>query len=150
MLPLFCYLVVSGKKILWLVRDPRDVIVSAYFERTLRGPLWEKAHAGYSYQGSLSEYIQEASGSFLTLLQYFSNWLQYASSHPEDVLIIRYEDTKACPSLQLVRVLTYFGMNVTKVAIDNAVERNSFDRMRQAEVCICTGHSLPRLAYTSV
>ena len=59
---------VSGtKRWIFMVRDPRDVIVSNYFERTKRSHLWKDE---FKYRGSLKDYLREERGSYVTLLAY--------------------------------------------------------------------------------
>jgi hypothetical protein len=65
--------------VIFLARDPRDVIVSSFFEMKNRGRLfgedpYEQRQA--VFDGSLQEFIERRVGGFDTLLAYYSIWAQ--------------------------------------------------------------------------
>ncbi|MBN2547547.1 MAG: sulfotransferase domain-containing protein [Anaerolineales bacterium] len=124
------------KKVIFLVRDPRDVIVSSYFEMSKRGlifgeNLYEARQPVFS--GSVSEFINQRVGGFDTLLEYYNIWAENRSL-PRDFLLVRYEDMKTDPGKELHRVLVFLGLGqITPTEIDEAVAFASFDRMRKME-----------------
>jgi hypothetical protein len=124
------------KKVIFLARDPRDVIVSSYFEMKNRGRLfgdnpYEKHSA--TFDGSLPEFIQQQRGGFDTLLAYYNIWAH--NRHlPQDFLLVRYEDMKADPGGELRRVLDFLGLQaISQTTIDEAVNYASFENMRKME-----------------
>lgn len=126
-----------GKKVIFLARDPRDVIVSSYFEMKNRGQLfgqnpYEKHRP--TFEGSLPEFIQQPRGGFDTLLTYYNIWAQ--NRHlPQDFLLVRYEDMKANPGAELRRVLDFLGLQaISQATIDEAVDYASFENMRKMEI----------------
>jgi hypothetical protein len=125
-----------SKKVIFLARDPRDVIVSSYFEMKNRGRMfgdnpYEKHSA--AFDGSLTEFIQQRRGGFDTLITYYNIWAQNRSV-PKDFLLVRYEDMKANPGGELRRVLDFLGLQtVAQAAIDEAVNFASFENMRKME-----------------
>jgi hypothetical protein len=125
-----------AKKVIFLARDPRDVIVSSYFEMKNRGRLfgpnpYEKHNA--DFVGSLPEFIQQRRGGFDTLLAFYNIWAQ--NRHlPQDFLLVRYEDMQANPGGELRRVLDFLGLQaVSQAIIDEAVNYASFENMRKME-----------------
>ena len=125
-----------GKKVIFLARDPRDVIVSSYFEMKNRGRLFGdnpyEQHAS-TFEGSLPEFIYQRRGGFDTLLAYYNIW---AGNHhlPQDFLLVRYEDMKANPGRELRRVLDFLGLqNISQATIAEAVSYASFENMRKME-----------------
>jgi hypothetical protein len=124
------------KKVIFLARDPRDVIVSSYFEMKNRGRLigpnpYEKRQA--VFDGTLSEFIDRRVGGFDTILAYYNIWAK-SRAVPAGFLLVRYEDLKADPQRELRRIFDFLGLT----AIDNeivkaAVEFASFDNMRKME-----------------
>jgi hypothetical protein len=125
-----------GKKVIFLARDPRDVIVSSYFEMKNRGRLfgdnpYEQRSA--TFNGSLQEFIQQRQGGFETLLTYYNIWAQNRRL-PQDFLLVRYEDMRANPGAELRRVLDFLGLqSIPQATIDEAVSYASFENMRKME-----------------
>ena len=124
------------KKVVFLVRDPRDVIVSSYFEMKNRGDLfgnnpYEKRKS--VFEGSLSEFINRTEGGFDTILRYYNIWATNRQI-PKDFLLVRYEDLKINTCGELRRVLDFLGLpSVPEEIITDAVKYASFDNMRRME-----------------
>ena len=124
------------KKVIFLARDPRDVIVSSYFERSKRTQIfgenpYEKRQA--VFEGSLSEFINQPIGGFDTLLCYYNIWADNRSL-PAGFLLVRYEDLKADPQRELRRVLNFLGLQIiSDDTLAEAVEYASFENMRKME-----------------
>jgi hypothetical protein len=113
------------KKVLLLVRDPRDVVVSMYFERTKR----ERA-----YDGTLSEFLREERGSLATILGYYDVWARERAV-PRALCLVRYEDLRAEPARELRRILAFLGLaHVSDEHVAAAVAYASFENMRSMEV----------------
>jgi len=113
-----------GTRVILLVRDPRDVIVSLYHQRRGR-------HGGYG--GTLAEFLDERVGGFESLLRFYDAWADQLDA-PGAVLVVRYEDLHAQPDAELRRVLTFAGAgDVAPAIVADAVEFGSFDNMRQLE-----------------
>ncbi|HEX6885097.1 MAG TPA: sulfotransferase domain-containing protein [Planctomycetota bacterium] len=107
-----------------LVRDPRDVVVSMYFERTRR----ERAYAG-----TLAEFLHERRGSLDTILAYYGIWAEQGPRLPH-FLLVRYEELRADPGAGLERILAFAGVaDVTVAEIEAAVAFASFENMRAME-----------------
>lgn len=126
----------KDKQVIFLARDPRDVIVSSYFEMSKRGRLfgdnpYESRQA--VFEGSLPEFIHNRTGGFDTLIAYYNIWASNRTV-PKDFLLVRYEDMKADPSRELRRVLDYLGLQeINEAEIAEAVEFASFENMRKME-----------------
>lgn len=114
----------AGKKVIFLVRDPRDVTVSSYFQKTKRN---------INYQGSLKDYVYEPVGSIETNIAFYNIWAR--NRHvPEGFLLVTYEDLQADTAGQLRRVWEFLGLGeVSEGTIQEAVEFCRFDNMRQME-----------------
>jgi hypothetical protein len=113
-----------GKKVILLVRDPRDVVVSMYFERTRR----ERA-----YDGSLREFLHEPKGSLATILAYYNVWAR-EQARPKGLCLVRYEDLHADAERELTRLLGFIGLaDVSPAHVRAAVAIASFDSMRSME-----------------
>ncbi len=125
------------KKVIFLARDPRDVIVSSYFEMKKRGGIFgDNPYENRSavFEGSLEEFIHRKDGGFDTLLQYYNIWAQNRDV-PRGFLLVRYEDLKTDPERELRRVVDFLGLEVIQDStLQEAVEYASFENMRRMEV----------------
>ena len=107
----------------FLVRDPRDVIVSLYFQRTRRD---------MNYTGSLVDFIYGESGGLATLIRYYNVWADYLTG-AKNYLLIRYEDLCTGTSAELTRLLQHLGHTPDGGVVRYAVEISSFERMKMRE-----------------
>ena len=113
-------------KVVFLVRDPRDVLVSWFYARKYR----EK---GEKYPGTIHDFITEEHGSLASIVEYFNIWWAERDK-PKSFLLLRYEDLHARPEQTLKKVLDFLGVpNLDDALIAAAVEFASFDNMRQLE-----------------
>lgn len=124
------------KKVVFLVRDPRDVIVSSYFEMSKRGHHfgnnpYEARKA--AFEGDLCDFIHRKIGGFDTILEYYNIWAENRSL-PKGFLLVRYEDMLINPQLELQRVMTFLGLeSISNQIIEQAVDFTSFENMRRME-----------------
>lgn len=93
----------EGKKVVFLARDPRNVIASLFYRRSRRGYI----DSNY-YWGTLTDFIREGEGSFETLLTYYASW-----ADPERVKIhhISYEQLHEQPAQELLKVAKFLGIS---------------------------------------
>lgn len=124
------------KKVIFLARDPRDVIVSSYFEMKKRGNMFgDNPYEARSqvYRGELSEFIERRQGGFDTILRYYNIWAENRQI-PAGFLLVRYEDMKQDPSRELRRVLDFLGLQwIGAETLSEAVEFAAFENMRKME-----------------
>ncbi len=114
----------AGCRVILLVRDPRDVAVSNYFQVTRREG---------SYQGDLSSYLREPRGSVDSMIRYYNVWARERGV-PRDFMLLRYEDIHADPHGELRRVAAFIGLpDCSESTIDRAVEHARFAAMQSRE-----------------
>lgn len=134
------------KKVIILIRDPKDAIVSAYFEQKKRAAMWnEKIKISgledpksvverlKPYDKSITEFVYEEVGSLNTFIAYYNIWAANRD-YVKDMLIVRYEDMHRRPGDELQRVLEFMGVySVDTGIIDGAIQYTRFDNMRKME-----------------
>jgi hypothetical protein len=125
------------KKVILLVRDPRDVVVSSFFEIKKRNKIFGQnpyENQQMNFDGELTDFINSKTGSFDTILAYYQIWAK--NQHvPHDFLLIRYEDLKTDPSSELRRVLDFIGLcEINDLEIITSVAYASFENMRKMEL----------------
>jgi Sulfotransferase domain len=112
------------KKVILLVRDPRDVVVSLYFHYRYR----ERR-----YHGELSDFIRERLGSLDTLIMYYNIWAKQRHV-PKDFLLVCYENIHKNSEKELQKVLHFMNINyITEKEICESVEWSRFDNMKKME-----------------
>src|SRR5690625_738019 len=103
----------AKQKVIFLVRDPRDVTVAAYFQKTKRN---------INFAGSLKEYVYEPVGSIATNIEFYNIWARNRSV-PKDVLLVAYEDVHADAVSELRRVIEFRRLrDITDGTPESAVE----------------------------
>ena len=112
-------------KVILLVRDPRDAIVSRYHQH--------KAKIDHEIGcTTLDEYVCEGSdlGDYV---QFYNDW-QTHRAIAQDVLILRYEDMKANTFESVKKVLDFLQLPIQPATIREAIDYASFQNMRKIEV----------------
>ncbi len=114
----------QGKKVVFLVRDIRDVLVSNYFQATQRNKI---------YQGTISQFIRDEKWGAKKVIAFYNLWHRNKNI-PLDFLVVRYEDIHQDPFSQLKKILTFCGIRgIDKGIIKKSVLFASFDKMRKKE-----------------
>ncbi len=117
-----------GKKVILLIRDVRDVLVSNFFQGTKR----EKFIAERDIQ-DISSYIHYERGSVDTFITFYNIW-DKNQCVPSNFLLVKYEDLHLEPHRELEKVFDFLGLSdISDGVINEAVEYARFDNMRRME-----------------
>ena len=121
----------EGKKIIFLIRDPRDIVVSYYFQYTKRG---DKLLANdETFNGNISQFIRHPIGGIQSIIRFFNIWAENAAL-PQDFMILRYEDLQQNTFEKLKQTLDFIGLkNISNQTVEDAIKYSSFDNMKQME-----------------
>lgn len=114
----------SYPKVIYLVRDGRDVSVSFYY--------W----SGYDKKGSFEDFVRDCIltddtnrfGPWGGWHHHVKDWL--AHQHTSNMLVVRYERLVDFPVIELQRVCRFVGLVRSVQDIKIAIERSSFKRMQ--------------------
>lgn len=121
----------KSKKTIVMVRDPRDTIVSLYFEMSKR--------VG-AYEGSIEAFIRQDVGGIASLVAFLNSWCRNRDRLSHSHLIC-YEDLHACPVSTIAGALEFAGIfGTSELIIQRAVDRCSFDAMRRMELSGAVPH----------
>jgi hypothetical protein len=114
----------KGKKVVLLLRDPRDVMVSCYFQATKRINVFE---------GTIEQFIRSDVYGIRKCVSFYKNW--GANLHvPSECLSIRYEDIHAGPQHVLQSLLDFIGAKgISSQLVEAAVEFGRFENMKRME-----------------
>ncbi|MEM9254130.1 MAG: sulfotransferase domain-containing protein [Pseudomonadota bacterium] len=125
----------AGKRVVLLVRDPRDVAVSQFFQWQYRMRPNKKFINDYPPHGAdidVWDFVLDEQAGVPRIVDYFNGW---ADSIPElqDVLVVRYEDMRANPSKTLAEILAFTGTSATLEQVQEAVDFAAYDNMKKME-----------------
>ncbi len=118
------------RRIICIVRDPRDVVLSYYdFQRKYRHiqddcPL--ETYVNDFVTGKLNSFDWGTWGENV------ASWF-FTRGKTENFLLLRYEDMKEDPFRELARTATFLGIDPDPARLEQAVERSSAERMREME-----------------
>jgi len=118
------------RKIIYIVRDPRDVALSYYdFHRKNR-----QIEDDYPLEAWVGDFVRGKliSADWGSWGENVSSWI-YARGRSPDFLLLRYEDMFENTKEELARIARYLGIEATPERLANAIERSSADRMRELE-----------------
>ncbi len=109
-----------GQKVILLVRDPRDALVSRYHQH--------KKELSFD---SLEDYITDST-ELADYIQFYNDW----QTHEEatGLLVVRYEDMKADTLKEIRRVFEFLNLPVTSDEMEQAITHASFQNMRKMEL----------------
>jgi hypothetical protein len=124
-----------GKKIVMLVRDPRDIAVSQYFQWKYRMRPIKKILNDYPAHGAevpIFDFLMNREVGLPEIIAFLEMW-QRELPRARDSIVVRYEDMRADPEQALRRVLAFLGTPGDDGQIRDAVAYAAYDNMRQLE-----------------
>jgi hypothetical protein len=117
------------QRVIYIVRDPRDVVLSEYHFNIKRGMIGEN----YPIEKFVASFLQlNIEQTYGTWAENVASWLYVRGSDP-GFLLIRYEDLQADGMRELARIAEFLGIAPDPQRLTVALERSSADRMRELE-----------------
>lgn len=112
---------------IFLLRDPRDTIVSYYFEKSKRSKV--------PFKGSISEFIRHQDYGIHSVIKFYNDWYEKRYQFKQTTYF-RYEDFKKKPVEELMRFLQFIGYyhKIGERVVKDAVNFSSFENMRKQEL----------------
>jgi len=116
------------KKIIYIVRDPRDVAVSYWYHQLKFGSISE----GVMMDDFVDKFIAGKLDPFGSWGQNVGSWLG-ASEGDENFLLIRYEDLLKNSMSTMELISAFLNLNHSPERIAQAIERSSLSNMKSME-----------------
>lgn len=114
----------ASKKVILLVRDVRDLLVSWYYQKSRR----EKV-----YSGSISEFIRDIALGVPHIASFYKAWYENRTV-PTEFILIRYEDMHVKPFETAIEIMSLIGAgDVPDAVIRSALAFAEFDNMQKLE-----------------
>ena len=111
-------------KTVYIYRDGRDALVSYYHYAT-----GKKVFAGTFADFIFSPFVEQ----FSSWKEHVTSALDFASEHPDRILMLQYEEMLGQALACAARVTAFLEMECDERAIAQAVEKSSFDRLKRVE-----------------
>ena len=115
--------VYKGKRVILLVRDLRDVMVSYYFDCTQRNQV---------FSGDISDFIRDEQFGIAKAVSFLNGWHEQRTT-PRSLLVLRYEDMTLSPLGEFIKVCDFLDLPISIEAAKTATEYSSFDNMKKLE-----------------
>jgi len=112
----------QSRPIIFLVRDPRDVFVSAYFHATRHK---------HSFSGDIGAFMDEPTYGMPALINFLNGWAEGLAARRH--IILSYERMLAAPEVEVGKLINFLGMKPEPIALGKAIAKASFDRMQAKE-----------------
>jgi hypothetical protein len=116
------------KRIIYIVRDPRDVVLSQYYFHIKRTLIDD----AYPVEQFVKRFVVGETSIYGSWGENVSGWLATRYNTP-DFLLLRYEDMIADTKRELAKIAGFLEIDVDGERIANAVEQSSAERMRRLE-----------------
>jgi hypothetical protein len=117
-------------KVIYIVRDPRDVVLSYYdFARKYR-----YVADGFPIEKYVSDFVAGRLGSsgWGTWKENVGSWIS-ARHGDRNFLLLRYEDMIRNAFVEIEKIATFLGVETTQDGLRAAIELSSAERMRELE-----------------
>jgi len=114
-----------GESIVYLDRDPRDVMVSLYFQVTGRFSDF------FNYTGSLSDFIRDPYFGAENLQRFRSQWAMLCADGR--ALAVSYEECHSDFAGTLAKVVSHYGFDIDSAVISAATQAAEFKTMQNVE-----------------
>lgn len=118
--------------VIFLLRDPRDVAVSEYFQSTRRASAYKRELYAVDQAGSMFEFVMQSPLGLPAICDYLNHWYQELENW-QRVYRLYYESLRADPEAEMARVLAFLGEEFSSEEIAEAVEFASFEALKRKE-----------------
>ena len=113
-------------KVLFLARDPRDVVVSHFYQVTKRSK-------NPFIFNSISEFVKDDILGFKRIIHFYNLW-QINKDIPEDFLLVSYEKLINHGIEELQKINDFLEINISEDSIRCIYEKSTANKMREKEI----------------
>lgn len=126
----------KGKKLVLLVRDPRDVAVSQYFQWRYRMLPRKKVLNAYPPHGTdveIFDFVCNPACGIPRIVEAFNVWARSVPELGDNVLVVRYEDLRSDPAEVLRQVVSFTGIDPSPDDLEAAKDYAAYENMKKRE-----------------
>lgn len=115
-------------KVVYMVRDPREVAVSYYYYEMKQGRLTE----AYGISRFVGDFLDGSISKFGSWGDHVGGWLGARAEDPR-FLMVHYERLRREPRTELAEICRFLGVDADRIDLGRAVDASALDRMRELE-----------------
>jgi len=122
-------------KVVLLVRDPRDVVVSYYYQKKFREPWMTKIGTikwAPAVKKSIDEFVADEIYGIRQIVAFFNLWADKIKTD-KNFIVISYEDLRKNTYREMKKILHHFDIRVKRKPLKKAIELSTFAAMRKVE-----------------
>jgi len=121
-------------KLILMVRDPRDVMVSAYFHETRHKR---------RYSGDMPAFLRDGQFGIASVVRYLNGWAGSLSGREH--VVVQYESLFGDAFDETQKVLRLLGCPIDSEQLTAAIDASRFEAMRESEIATgIPGHNYDR------
>ncbi len=121
-----------ARPVVLLIRDPRDIAVSEYFQSTRRATEYKRELYEVERADSMFDFLMRSPLGLPAICDYLNRW-HHALADFERAHRIRYESLRADPQTEMAALCAFLGTDFTGEEIADAVEFASFESLKRKE-----------------
>lgn len=121
-----------AKPVVFLVRDPRDVAVSEYFQTTRRAKAHKRELYGVEQAATMFDFLMQSPLGLPAICDYLNHWHEELARW-QRVHTLHYEALRAAPEAELARLCAFLGEEFAPEAIREAVAFADFESLKRKE-----------------
>jgi hypothetical protein len=121
-----------AKPVILIVRDPRDIAVSEFFQSTRRASDHKRELYGVGEAGSMFDFVMQSPLGLPAICDYLNRWHRQLDGWPR-ALRLRYEELRGEPQRTLQQLDQFLGAGFSAEEIAEAIEFTSFEALKQKE-----------------
>jgi hypothetical protein len=115
------------KKAIYLVRDPRDVVLSEFAYQKALGL------AGDDFDVYLARFLRGEVNPFGSWINHVSSWINAMDKGEVNGVLVRFEDLRRDSENELADLIGFLDVPVSREKIRQAVANNSLEKMKDKE-----------------
>ena len=115
-------LLMLDRPIIFMVREPRDVLVSAYFHETRHK---------HRFDGDMDAFLPHPRLGLPAYVRHLNGWAERLTAHRH--LVLSYETLSADPIGSTMAALAFLGCDADPTAAERAIDASRFEAMRADE-----------------
>ncbi|WP_244482717.1 MULTISPECIES: sulfotransferase domain-containing protein [unclassified Mesorhizobium] len=112
-----------NRPVIFMVRDPRSIIVSAYFHATRHK---------HCFEGNMDAFIADRKQGLPALIVYLNEWGRGLKHHENAVL--SYEELTEDPAGTCTRILRFLGHTTSARELQASIDASRYDAMRELDM----------------
>lgn len=116
-----------NKKVVLLVRHPLDTMVSGWFHAKSTG------FDGNFFRGGLEDFLNDPVFGLDKFFRFYQIWKDERHRF-NNLILVRYEDTRKAPIRQLKRILHFLELPIISPYVERTVKQSSFKQMQKLEM----------------